>query len=181
MFLGLCRCLCGRSDWVAVCIYLLPPALPALSAHGLPPALCQPGCHCPRPPASVRRPATHRQCHHPSFGGLDWRACMTSGQRRDSPNAFAEPPSSPPRSQWLTDFSPDSQKPLPHDHCQIPVFTRAFFCFYHFNFDIFDQSWLIAAKLKSLLSSVGFCYLMSLAKLLVADILPLKNAQKNSN
>lgn len=111
-FLGLCRCCCGRSDRVAVCIYLLPPALPALSAHGLPPALCQPGCQLPRAPAPARRPAAHRQRHHPSAGGLDWRARMTSGQRRDSPDTFAQPPSPPPRFQWLTDFSPDRQIPL---------------------------------------------------------------------
>lgn len=69
--LGHCRCLCGRSDRAAVCIYLLPPTLPALSAHGLPPALCQPGCCRPPAPASARRPAAHQQRHHPSPGELD--------------------------------------------------------------------------------------------------------------
>lgn len=132
-FLGLCRCCCGRSDRVAVCIYLLPPALPALSAHGLPPALCQPGCQRPRVPASTRRPAAHRQRHHPSPGGLDWRARMTSGQHRDSPDAFAQPPSSPPRSQWLTDWLTSHWTVRSHrfvlDSCfRILLFLTFWFC-----------------------------------------------------
>lgn len=83
MFLWLCRRLCWRSDRVVVCVHLLSPALPTLSAHGLPPALCQSGCRHPHTLACPGRPATHWQCHHPSPGGLDWRASMTSGHHRD--------------------------------------------------------------------------------------------------
>lgn len=85
VFLWLFRCLCWRSDRVAVCVHLLSPALPTLSAHGLPPALRQPGRCRPRALAPPGRPAAHRQCHHPPPGGFDWRAGMTSGHHRDSP------------------------------------------------------------------------------------------------
>lgn len=109
--------------------------------------------------------------------GPVWLAASAETPPTPSPNHQAH---LPVPSDWLTSHQTVRSHYL-MTTVRFPVFTRASFCFYHFNFDIFDQSGLIAAKLKSLLSSVGFCYLMSLAKLLVADNLPLKNAQKNSN
>ena len=96
MFLWLCRRCCWRSDRLAVRLYLLSPALPTLSAHGLPPALCQSDCRRPHALASPGWPAADWQCHHPPPGGLDWRARMTSGPHRDSPqhpNQASEPTS----------------------------------------------------------------------------------------
>lgn len=104
MFLLHCRRLCWRSDRVAVCVHQLPPALPTLSAHGLPPTLRQPGCR--RSPAltSAGWLAAHWQCHHPSPGGFDWRASMTSGHHRDPPqhpHQTTEPTSRFPVTDWL--------------------------------------------------------------------------------
>lgn len=104
VFLWLCRRLCWRSDRVAVCLHLLSPALPTLSAHGLPPALCQSGCCRPHALASPGRPAAHWQCHHPSPGRIDWRASMTSGHHRDFPQhpyQATEPTSPFPVTDWL--------------------------------------------------------------------------------
>ena len=100
-----CRRLCRRSDRFAVCVLLLPPALPPLPAHGLPPALRQSGQRRPRALASTGRPAAHWQCHHPPPGGLDWRSSMTSGHHRDYPQHphEASKPTSPPLvTGWLS-------------------------------------------------------------------------------
>lgn len=97
------RRFCWRSDRVAVCIHLLPPALPPLPAHGLPPALCKPGCRHAHAHASSGRPAAHWQRHHPSPGRLDWRASMTSSHHWDYPQRPHQAAKPTPHSQWLTD------------------------------------------------------------------------------
>uniref|UniRef100_A0AAQ4PCC4 Phospholipid phosphatase 4 n=1 Tax=Gasterosteus aculeatus aculeatus TaxID=481459 RepID=A0AAQ4PCC4_GASAC len=65
----LARRLCRRSGRLALCVRLLSPALPALSALGLPHVLRQPGCRRPRALAPRGRPAAHGQHNQSSPGG----------------------------------------------------------------------------------------------------------------
>lgn len=77
---SLLRRLCRWCDRPAVCLHLLPAALPTVSPHRLPPALCQPGAEhhptCASLPGGV---SGHGQCHQPASGEHHRGARMTNG------------------------------------------------------------------------------------------------------
>lgn len=145
-YMCLHRCLCWRSDRVAVCIHLLPPALPTVSAHRLPPALRQSGCSRPHAllAPSGQLPA-HRQCHHPPPGGLDWRAGMTSGHHRDfpqHPQQAARLASSFPVTDWPLVYIPvnsETHTPISHAVSSSLGGTYTFFVFFFLNLALAQQ------------------------------------------
>lgn len=74
------RRFCRRCDRPAVCLHLLPAALPTVSPHRLPPALCQPGTvHHPTCTSLPGGASGHGQCHEPASGGHHRGARMTNG------------------------------------------------------------------------------------------------------
>lgn len=74
------RRLCRRCDRIALCLHLLPAALPSVSPHRLPPALRQPGAeHHPACASLPGGASGNRQCHQPASGGHHRGARMTNG------------------------------------------------------------------------------------------------------
>lgn len=107
-----CRRLCRRGNRFAVCLHLLPSALPAVPSHGLPPALRQSGCCGQQTFESRRGLAAHRQRHQSSFGGFDRRASMTSGHHRDFAPDYHQTPQ-PTSTVPVTASTVDSNSSIP--------------------------------------------------------------------